>query len=143
MREKLKDVAPYAVSLLILGSLIGSLCYLWIPNEVKYSHNIAFTLFGAPVMYISAVSAWFYSDFLWAGIIQRVSLMEEKSEFIVSLIGLHSFAFCIRGAVYIVQYLEILPHDNRHRLSYFLGYIFLLSLKILYNYHKANSYDEG
>jgi len=125
---RLQNLSNFLIHILVIGSMISSLYYLSLPNEVKYSQKI---LFGN-VSYISAISAWFYSDYLWFGIIQLFSKFTYPP-----ILKLHAIALCIRGAVYIVQYLEILPHDSRHRLSYLLGYIFLLSLSTLYIYHKG------
>lgn len=129
----MKKLSNYIILFFTIGSLISSLLYLSV-GSMKYSHENAFVLFGNPVMYISAYSAWFFSDFLWIGIVQYFSL-NKINALTLYFVKLHSMALCIRGSVYLLQYLEILPAHAQHRLAYLLGYVFLLSLVALFNYN--------
>lgn len=123
------------ILILVIGSLISSLLYLSVPNEIKYSKETAFYFLDREVINISAYSAWFFSEYLAFGIIQLLSISGYKEPLVIYMIRIHSLALCIRGAVYILMYLEVLPDQNQHRLAYLLSYVFLLSLVALFNYN--------
>lgn len=121
---------------LVLGSLMSSLYYLSVSNEMKYSQDIAFVLFGNRVSYISAYSAWFFGSFLLYGEIQDQSYKEGKTDLEIYFCKVHSWTLKVLGIIYILHYLEILTTNSKQRVTFLLTFIFFLSLQRIYYYIK-------
>lgn len=98
----------------VVAHLISALFYLSFTQEVKLSEPDLFAL-------------WFFgSEFaLFIPLLLYLSTRVDKSIFFINLEIGH---FLIRGMIYALHYSGILYTDNRQRLSFLIGYIFLLTL---------------
>lgn len=126
----------YLLPVLVLGNLISSLCYLSVSRELKYSKEVAFTLFNNKITFIDAFSAWVFGMYLIWGIIHKLSSVEGKSELDKYFSDIHYWTLSYLGIMYFLHYMAILQTNSLERIAFILGYIFLLSLRKLYLYRK-------
>lgn len=118
-----KSINKLAIPLTVTAHIVSALYYLSIPQEIKEATgNLDF------------FALWFFSSEFMVFIpimLYLTTYINPKSELDTDLINIEIGHILLRGVVYSLHYAGILYTDSRHRLVFFLGYVFLQCINLI------------
>lgn len=109
------------IPLTVTAHLVSALYYLSFPKEVRAIDENLFALwfFGSEFMVFIPVMLYL------------TTYINPKSELDTDLINIEIGHILLRGVIYSLHYSGLVYTDSRHRLVFFLGYVFLQCINLI------------
>lgn len=124
VRKMLKrSINNLAIPVTVTAHLVCALYYLSIPQEVKETPGkldfFALWFFGSEFMVFIPIMLYL------------TTYINPKSELDTDLINIEIGHILLRGVIYSLHYSGLVHTDSRHRLVFFLGYVFLQCINLI------------
>lgn len=119
----LKSISKIAIPFTVTAHVVSALYYLSIPKSLKED----------PAN-LELYSLWFFGSEFMVFIpimLYLTTYINPKSKLDTDLINIEIGHILLRGVIYSLHYSGLVYTDSRHRLVFFLGYVFLQCINLI------------